>query len=117
MNRAQRRAALKENEPLLDLVERMTLHAVFENGTGKPITGPLLAARAVVARSPFRSVLSKVWPPTIRDLWALDLDGGAPPLELLNDLAATIRGGGAVLLVARDRATRDRCKRILSGWV
>ena len=50
----------------------------------------------------------------MKDIWqAPDTD---VPAALLDGLAKVVRGGHAVLLLCDDRATRDRCKALLTGW-
>src|SRR4051794_19543199 len=98
MNRSQRRHPSKAGDHLLDLVAHMVPHAAFDDETGKPVVIPVPNARDVVARCPFRSILSKVWPPTIEDVWAVDPGCGAPPASMLDEMAMTIAHGGAILL-------------------
>lgn len=112
-NRRQRRDPLRDAMPRALVDSRGT---VYDHASGKRLHVRSASVRVVLAACPFRSILSRRWPPEVRDIWAPSRGCAVPiPDEILSAMAETLDGGFAILLLSDDRSTRDLAKQVLTG--
>ena len=71
---------------------------------------------ALLARCPYRTIVSQAWAAEIRAVWAPDKGCALPiPPGLLSSLSETFESGGGVLLACNDSETRDVAKAVLTA--
>lgn len=86
--------------------------------TGARLDEPPADLRTLLARCPYRSIFSVVWPPTIRGIWSPDAGCALPiPHDILASLKESFDAGFGILLLCDDRATRDTAKAVLTAML